>query len=175
MIEMHVMGIAIDTKTGSPIVVLNDLEKRRALPIWIGQAEASAIIRQLENIKTLRPMTHDLICNVLELSSCIVEKVEINDFNDTTYYATIILRGKNDETFTLDARPSDAIAIALKNKAPIFVSPHVVMDGSISTNEEPDEQESMEFKKFVNDIKPSDFRNLLDNIDKPEGFNEENS
>ena len=175
MIEMQVMGIAIDTKTGSPIVVLNDIEKRRALPIWIGQAEASAIIRQLENIKTPRPMTHDLICNIFDLSSFTVEKIEINDYNDTTYYATIILKGKNGENYEIDARPSDAITIALKNKAPIFVTPNVLVDGSISTNEERDEQESEEFKKFVNNIKPSDFKNLLENFEKPEGFNEENS
>ncbi|MEI8388573.1 MAG: bifunctional nuclease family protein [bacterium] len=175
MIEMQVMGIAIDTKSGSPIVVLNDVEKRRALPIWIGQAEASAIIRQLENIKTPRPMTHDLISNLLDLSSFVVEKIEINDYSDTTYYATIFIKGKKNEKFKLDARPSDAITIALKNKAPIFVTPNVIADGTISTDEERDEQESEEFKKFVNDIKPSDFKNLLENFEKPEGFNEENS
>jgi len=175
MIEMQVMGIAIDTKSGSPIVVLNDIEKRRALPIWIGQAEASAIIRQLENIKTPRPMTHDLICNLLNLSSFIVDKIEINDYNDTTYYATIFVKGKNGERYEIDSRPSDAITIALKNKVPIFVTPNVLVDGSISTDEERDEQESEEFKKFVNDIKPSDFKNLLENFEKPEGFNEENS
>lgn len=175
MIEMQVMGIAIDTKSGSPIVVLNDTEKRRALPIWIGQAEASAIIRQLENIKTPRPMTHDLICNLLDLSSFIVEKIEINDYNETTYYATIFVKGKKGEKYEIDARPSDAITIALKNKAPIYVTPNVVVDGSISTDEERDEKESEEFKKFINDIKPSDFKNLLENIEKPENFNEENS
>lgn len=175
MIEMQVMGIAIDTKSGSPIVVLNDVEKRRALPIWIGQAEASAIIRQLENIKTPRPMTHDLICNILDLSNFTVERVEIIDFNDTTYFAAIIVKGKKGEKHRIDSRPSDAITMALKNKASIFVAPHVVMDSSISTDEERDEQESLEFRKFVNDIKPSDFKNLLENFEKPEGFNEENS
>lgn len=175
MIEMQVMGIAIDTKTGSPIVVLNDTEKRRALPIWIGQAEASAIIRQLENIKTPRPMTHDLINSLLELSELTVEKVEINDYTETTYFASIILKDKKGKLIPLDSRPSDAITIALKNKAPVFVSPNVVMEGTISTDEERDEQESEEFKKFVNNIKPSDFKDLLENFEKPEGFNEENS
>jgi len=175
MIEMQVMGIAIDTKTGSPIVVLNDTEKRRALPIWIGQAEASAIIRQLENIKTPRPMTHDLISNLLELACFEVEKIEINDYTDTTYYATIILKDKKGGKLEIDARPSDAVTIALKHKAPVFVTPNVIANGTISTDEERDEQESEEFKKFVNNIKPSDFKNLLENIEKPEGFNEENS
>jgi len=175
MIEMQVMGIAIDTKSGSPIVVLNDTEKRRALPIWIGQAEASAIIRQLENIKTPRPMTHDLICNIFELADFTVEKVNITDYNETTYYATIILKDKKNKKMEIDSRPSDAIVLALKNKAPIFVTPNVVMDGTISTDEERDEKETEEFKKFVNDIKPSDFKNLLENIEKPDGLNEENS
>jgi bifunctional DNase/RNase len=175
MIEMQVMGIAIDTRTNSPIVILNDTEKRRALPIWIGQAEASAIIRQLENIKTLRPMTHDLICNIFELAEYTLEKIEINDYSESTYYATIIISDKDGNRFSIDSRPSDAITLALKNKAAIFVSPSVVMEGTISTDEERDEQESMEFKNFINNIKPSDFKNLLENFEKTEGFNEENS
>jgi len=175
MIEMHVMGIAIDTRTGSPVIILNDIEKRRALPIWIGQAEASAIIRQLENIKTPRPMTHDLICNILALASFTVEKIEINDFNETTYFATIFAKDEEGKVHEIDSRPSDAVAIALKNKVPIFATPNVVLDGTISTDEERDEQESEEFKKFINNVKPSDFRNLLENIERPEGFNEENS
>lgn len=175
MIKMQVMGIAIDTRTGAPIVVLNDAEKRRALPIWIGQAEASAIIRQLENIKTSRPMTHDLICNILEMSSLTVEKIEINDFNDTTYYATVIVKGKDGEIREIDSRPSDAITLALKTKVPIFVMPNVLANGSISVDEEKDEQESLEFKKFLNEVKPSDFKKLLENFEKPEGFNEEDS
>lgn len=173
MIEMQVMGIAIDTRTGSPIVVLNDLEKRRALPIWIGQAEASAIIRQLESIQTMRPMTHDLICHILEISSFTVEKIEINDFNDTTYYATIIIKDKSGKIQEIDSRPSDAITVALKTKAPIFVTPDVFVDGSISTDEERDEQENIEFKKFLNEVKPSDFKKLLENFEKNEGISNE--
>ena len=95
MIEMHIMGIAIDTRSGAPIVILNDNENRRALPIWIGQSEASAIIRILEEIETPRPMTHDLICSIIEATSNVVEKIEINDINDSTYYATIFLKNKD--------------------------------------------------------------------------------
>ena len=175
MIEMQVMGIAIDTRTGAPIVVLNDEEKRRALPIWIGQAEASAIIRQLENIETARPMTHDLIISVLELNSYTVEKIEINDCNDTTYFASIIVKDDNGKTHEIDSRPSDAITIALKTDAPIFVTPNVLIDGSISTDEERDEQESMEFKKFLNEVKPSDFKKLLENFEKSDSFNNEDN
>lgn len=175
MIEMQVMGVAIDTKTGSPVLILNDIDKRRALPLWIGQAEASAIIRQLENIKTPRPMTHDLICNIFDLAFFTLEKIEINDMDNMTYFATMYVSGKDGMKYQIDARPSDAITLALKNKVPIYATPNVILDGTISTDEERDEQETEEFKKFVNNIKPSDFRNLLENIEKPEGFSEENS
>ncbi len=174
MIEMHIIGIAIDTRTGSPIVILNDHENRRALPIWIGQAEASAIIRIMEKIETPRPMTHDLICNILDLTGNSVEKIEINDLNDSTYYATIFLKDKNGEKHEVDARPSDAIAVALRNKTPIFATPNVVMDGTISTDIERDEKETEEFKDFVRDIKPSDFKKLINEDLRSEESDEDN-
>ena len=89
MIEMKVMGIALDTRTGSPIVVLHDKENRKALPIWIGSAEASAIIRKIENLNVTRPMTHDLIINIIEKTGYHLDKIEINDVEKDTYYATL--------------------------------------------------------------------------------------
>ena len=163
MIEMHVMGIALDTRTGSPIVVLNDKENRRALPIWIGSAEASAIIRQMENITAARPMTHDLICNILETTGYVVDKIEINDINSETYYASIYASHEDGTTHLIDSRPSDAIAIALRTKSPIYVTAKVIADGTISTDQARDEQEAEEFRQFVRDIKPSDFQNMIDN------------
>ena len=91
MIEMKVMGIALDTRTGSPIVVLHDKENRKALPIWIGSAEASAIIRKIENLSVARPMTHDLIINIIEKTGYTLDKIEINDVEKDTYYATLFL------------------------------------------------------------------------------------
>ena len=91
MIEMKVMGIAIDTASGSPIIVLNDKDNRKALPIWIGSAEASAIIRKIENIKVIRPMTHDLIIDVVNKTGYRVSRIEINDVEKDTYFATIFL------------------------------------------------------------------------------------
>lgn len=160
---MHVMGIALDTRTGSPIVVLNNKDGAKALPIWIGSAEASAIIRQLENIKTARPMTHDLICNMIKSFGGIVSKIEINDVNSETYYATIFIEKENGEVIEIDARPSDAIAISLRVDASIFVSEKVVIDGTISTDEEKEMEDAEEFKNFVKDLKPSDFQKLLEN------------
>lgn len=158
MIEMRVIGIALDTRTGTPIVVLNDLENRRALPIWIGTAEASAIIRQLEQIHSSRPMTHDLLCNVIETLGQKIVRVEINDLNADTYYASVILRHQEDNTeLTIDSRPSDAIALALKSGAPIFVTANVIASGTISTNLERDEEEAKQFRDFIENLKASDF------------------
>ena len=160
MIEMKVMGIAIDTASGSPIIVLNDKENRKALPIWIGSAEASAIIRKIENIKVLRPMTHDLIIDVVEKTGYEVTRVEINDVEKDTYFSTIFLSNGENEV-TIDSRPSDAIAVAIRVNAPIFVSAKVLADGSVSCDSEKDEEESQEFKNFIQSIKPSDFEKLL--------------
>ncbi len=159
MIQLYVMGIALDTRTGTPIVVLNDTENRRALPIWIGTAEASAIIRQLENIKSSRPMTHDLMHNMLTQLGYKITRIEINDLNSDTYYATIYLEDKDSKEQVIDARPSDAIALALRAEAGIFATANVVVDGTISTNQERDEEEAEAFKDFIRDLKPSDFKN----------------
>ena len=162
MIEMRVMGIALDTRSGSPIVVLNDLDNRKALPIWIGSAEASAIIRKIENIPSSRPMTHDLCLDIAKQSEFLITKVEINDVDDQTYFSTIYMYNENlQKELQIDSRPSDAIAIALRADVPIFVSSAVLAAGSVSTDVEKDEQEAQEFKNFIQDIKPSDFEKLL--------------
>ena len=162
MIEMKVMGIALDTRTGSPIVVLHDLDNRKALPIWIGSAEASAIIRKIENLGVVRPMTHDLIVSIIEKTGYSLDRIEINNVEKETYYATLYLV-QNEQTLEIDARPSDAIAVAMRMDAPIFVTANVLMDGSVSTDAQKDEEEAKEFKNFIQSLKPSDFENLLKN------------
>lgn len=162
MILMKVVGIALDTRTSSPIVVLSDEENRRALPIWIGSSEASAIIRQLENIEPPRPMTHDLLYNVIEATGYEVTKIEINDMSNDTYYATIFLVDDKKNVIEVDSRPSDAIAIALRTDAEIYVNAKVIAEGTISTDQERDEKEAEEFRKFIKDIKPSDFQKIVD-------------
>lgn len=168
MIQMKVMGIALDTRTGSPIVVLHDKENRRALPIWIGSAEASSIIRKIENLSVSRPMTHDLIISMIEKTGYKLSKVEINDVEKETYYAIIYLEKENGETIEIDARPSDAIAVAIRVNAPIYVSAKVLSAGSVSTDSAKDAQEAEEFKNFIQDIKPSDFSKLLKDSDHHE-------
>lgn len=161
MIEMKVMGIALDTRTGSPIVVLHDLDNRRALPIWIGSAEASAIIRKIEKLSVTRPMTHDLIVDIVKQTGYSVNRVEINDVEKETYYATIFLTNGEKE-ITIDSRPSDAIAVAMRADAPILVTANVLMNGAVSTDSARDEEEAEEFKDFIQSIKPSDFEKLID-------------
>ena len=168
MKEMKVMGIALDTRTGSPIVVLHDLDNRKALPIWIGSAEASAIIRKIENLKVQRPMTHDLIIDVIEKTGYEVDRIEISDVDDDTYFATIYLKNDKDEEkeIEIDSRPSDAIAVAIRVNAPIFVSSSVIAEGAISSDLQKDQEEAEEFKNFIQSIKPSDFERLLKDNDK---------
>ena len=161
MIEMKVMGIALDTRTGSPIVVLHDKDNRKALPIWIGSAEASAIIRKIENLNVSRPMTHDLIINIIEKTGYKLDKIEINDVEKDTYYATLYLSNADGNVLEIDSRPSDAIAVAIRVDAPIFVTANVISNGSVSTDSAKDEEEAQEFKKFVQSIKPSDFEKLM--------------
>lgn len=161
MIEMRVMGIALDTRTGSPIVVLHDKDNRKALPIWIGSAEASAIIRKIENIAVARPMTHDLIINLVKKAGYTLDRIEISDVEKETYFANLILTDKDGKEIEIDARPSDAIAVAIRVDAPIFVSASVLASGSVSTDSAKDEEESKEFKDFIQSVKPSDFEKLL--------------
>ena len=168
MIEMKVMGIALDTRTGSPIVVLHDKDNRKALPIWIGSAEASAIIRKIENLTVARPMTHDLIINIIEKTGYTLDRVEINDVEKETYYATLFLEDDNGEFVEIDSRPSDAIAVAIRVDAPIFVSAKVLSSGSVSTDSAKDEEEAEEFKSFIQSIKPSDFARLMKDKDQHE-------
>ena len=162
MIEMKVMGIALDTRTGSPIIVLNDLDNRKALPIWIGSAEASSIIRKIENIPSQRPLTHDLFINFAHQAGFKIQRIEINDVDEQTYFSSIFLQDKNNNEIEVDSRPSDAIAIAIRADVPIMVSASVIADGAISTDSKKDEEETREFKNFIKDIKPSDFAKLVD-------------
>ena len=166
---MKVMGIALDTRTGSPIVVLHDKENRRALPIWIGSAEASSIIRKIENLSVTRPMTHDLIISIIEKVGYKISKVEINDVEKETYFATIFLENEDDgKIIEIDSRPSDAIAIAIRIDTPIYVTANVLSNGSVSTDSTKDAQEAEEFKNFVQSLKPSDFAKLMKENDHHE-------
>ncbi len=165
MIEMFVFGIAQDQNTRMPILVLYDSTKRRALPIWIGESEALAISRALGKHKPSRPMTHDLLLNTIVSLGYKVDRIEINELSSDTYFATIFIKsvdGKRGETKAIDSRPSDAIALALRARAPIMVSAQVVADGTVAADHERDKEEAKEFKRFVEGLKASDFKGNSD-------------
>ena len=113
-------------------------------------------------------MTHDLIINVIEKTGYKLEKIEINNVEKETYYATLYLKNDKDETIEIDSRPSDAIAIAIRVDAPIYVTPNVLSSGSVSTDSAKDEEEAQEFKEFIQSIKPSDFAKLMKDNDHHE-------
>lgn len=166
MLEMKVSGIVLDPQSRSPIVVLRDLDDRRALLIWIGPPEANAIMLVLEKIELSRPSTHDLMYNILKTLKTPLKSILINDMKDNTFYAQLNLKSNDDEKdIVIDARPSDAIALALRAKVPILVSEKVMLTSSIPINPSQDEEEAEKFKKFIDNIKPSDFLKMCKNID----------
>lgn len=126
-IEMEVKGVRADGLGQNPVVILADKEGKRALPIWIGLLEATAIERELKNVPTSRPMTHDLLHSILEQVHAKVKEVKIVELKDHTYYAKLFLT-LNKESIEIDARPSDAIILALKSKAPVLVSAKIIDD-----------------------------------------------
>lgn len=123
--EMEVKGLTLDPLTSMPVILLKDLKGRKTIPIWIGILEASAIAAELERVTLSRPMTHDLLRNVIRTLGADVIMVEVNDLRDNTFYATIYLK-KGKKEIAVDARPSDAIALALRVNCPIFVSDKVI-------------------------------------------------
>lgn len=125
MIRMKVARVILDPITNNPVVILRDEEEKIALPIWIGLFEANAIAMSLENIITPRPMTHDLIKSLLESLNVTIEKVVVRDLVENTFYASIFLSTEAG-TIEVDSRPSDAIAIALRMQAPIYVKQEVL-------------------------------------------------
>ncbi len=161
MIEMHLGGLGFDPKNMSPIVLLRDTEERNFLPIWIGMFEAAAIAMELQDFRPPRPMTHDLITEVIKLLKAKVTRITIHDIVESTFYAEVEIQPESGEPIRLDARPSDAIAIAVRTSVPIFVSEAVMMKAKM-VNAEKDEEESKEFKDFIDNINPDDFSRYFD-------------
>ncbi|HSF19332.1 MAG TPA: bifunctional nuclease family protein [Vicinamibacteria bacterium] len=153
-IEMTIKGLMIDPITNMPIVILKDKEGDRVLPIWVGVFEANAIALQIENIPTPRPMTHDLLKNILSEIRADVQRIVVSDLRDNTFYAMIYL-DRAGETIAIDARPSDAIALALRTKSPIYVEDSVVENakGLDLTKETTD---SERLQKWLEGLNPDD-------------------
>jgi bifunctional DNase/RNase len=161
MIEMQLGGLGFDPKNMSPIVLLRDAEERNFLPIWIGMFEAAAIAMELQGFKPPRPMTHDLLSQVIQDLGGRITKVLISEVSENTFFSVIDVTQVT-KTLKLDARPSDAIALAVRTQAPIFVS-EAVMQKARMVNSEKDEEDSRKFKNFIDTINPDDFSQYFDN------------
>ena len=154
-IEMTIKGLMVDPITNSPIVILRDKEGQRVLPIWVGIFEANAIALQIENISTPRPMTHDLLRNVIQDLKASVQKVVVCDLQENTFYALIYLALDGD-TVAVDARPSDAIALALRTRAPIFVE-DAVLDSAKTVDFTSEKSDADRLHKWLESLDPDDF------------------
>ncbi|HHF98955.1 bifunctional nuclease family protein [Candidatus Aerophobetes bacterium] len=155
MVEVDVVNVAIDMHSKMPVIVLKEKRGDKTLPIWIGLFEAQSIALAMENIKPPRPLTHDLAKSLIEKLKGKVDKVVINDLRHNTFYAKIFIR-QNGEDIQVDSRPSDAIAIALRLKVPIFIEEEVLEKVAIDSGPI-GEEEIEEFKKKLKDLKPEDF------------------
>ncbi|MEJ7554979.1 MAG: bifunctional nuclease family protein [Aquificaceae bacterium] len=159
MIEMVVHGVTLDPVSQMPIVVLRAKDNEEVLlPIWIGIFEADSIVRQLQNIEPPRPMTYELMKSIIENMGARLEKVVISDLRDSTYYAELhILQGNN--LIVIDSRPSDAINLALRFDAPVFVEEEVLEKSKVPKPEEDEEKEKL--REWLENIKPEDFEKGL--------------
>jgi bifunctional DNase/RNase len=154
MIKMEIKGLLMDPVSNMPVVVLRDSANGHFLPIWVGIFEANAIALQMEKITTPRPMTHDLLKNLLSELDAKVERIVINDLKDNTFFARIhLLRG--DVRWNLDSRPSDAIALALRVDAEIFVEEDV-LERSKSLRPEGEEGDPDRLKKWLEEVNPDE-------------------
>jgi len=162
-IEMRVGGLTLDPVTKTPVVILKDAENKLTLPIWIGLMEATAMATELEGIKMARPMTHDLLRNLIADLGGVVESVEVTDLRDNTYYAAIYLQAGSKQ-LVVDSRPSDAISLALRTKSPIFVAKKVLEASSILQQTEESAEQNLsnvsrdKWAEILEKMSPEDFK-----------------
>src|SRR5512141_253354 len=153
-IEMNIKGLMVDPITNMPIIILRDKDGQRVLPIWVGLFEANAIALQIENVTTPRPMTHDLLKNMIEDLKGTVQKIVVSDLRESTFYALIYV-SVNGDVVAVDARPSDAIALALRARAPIFVE-EAVIDSAKTLEFSPDKTDNERLQRWLESLDPDD-------------------
>ncbi len=156
MVEMRVAGIALDAASRSPIVLLRDPSGRRQVPIWIDQAQAQNIMAGLNGQVPSRPLSHDLMAALLHAGGLELLKVVIHAIEDSTFRAVLKLKGKEGSRMELDARPSDAIALALRTNSSIWMLEEVVADASIPVDAEADAEDAADFHRFIDRISPAE-------------------
>jgi bifunctional DNase/RNase len=164
-IQMSVGGLTLDPVTKTPIVILKDTENKLNLPIWIGLLEATAMATEIEGIKMARPMTHDLLKNILGEVGCLVDSVEITELKENTYYALVHINVGGRE-LVIDSRPSDAIALALRTKSPIFVAKTVLEASSVLQQSEEAKEAAVE---NVSNVSKEKWAEILEKM-APEDF-----
>jgi len=160
MIKMSVSSLTLDPTTKMPFLIMKDKENKYSVPIWVGIFEASAIAIEMEGIKPKRPMTHDLMNNILADSKIKVSKVEIHEIKDSTFYASIFLCNSKGTKLTMDARPSDSIALALRQNAPIYVSEDVIKKAKrldLSDYNEDERTEKDKWSEVLENMEPEAF------------------
>ena len=156
MVEMQVAGIALDAASRSPIVLLRDPSGRRQVPIWIDQAQAQNILAGINRERPPRPLSHDLMAQILSLAGLKLERVVVHAIEDNTFRAVLKLINQAGENTELDARPSDAIALALRTDSSIWMLEEVVADASIPVDAEADEEEKEDFRRFLDRTSPAE-------------------
>jgi bifunctional DNase/RNase len=148
-IEVKIRGLMMDPNSGTPIIILKDINSETLLPIWVGAYEANAIALEIEKIAPQRPMTHDLLRNLIAEMGAEVKRVVITDLRDNTFFAVIEMVKSNGENVSLDSRPSDAIALALRVDSPIFVDESVINASRAVRSDEEEESESEEWPDII--------------------------
>ena len=156
MIELTLVGVRIELPTQQPIVLLKERDGERYLPIWIGNVEATAIAFALQGVQTPRPMTHDLLRNVIEELQARVDRIVITELRDGTFYANIELT-RDGARYSVSSRPSDAIALAVRTKTTIFAEERVLTEASILIKNDEEEREVEKFREFLDQVSPEDF------------------
>jgi uncharacterized protein len=155
MIELSLVGVRVELPSNQPIVLLKESSGDRYLPIWIGAVEATAIAFALQGIETPRPMTHDLLRDILTESQIEVERIVISDLVDQTFYATIRM-SSDGRSVEVSSRPSDAIALAVRLATPIYASDEVLEQAGIELRDD-EETEVEKFREFLDQVSPDDF------------------
>lgn len=154
VIEMKVWRLALDGRTDTPVVVLQEVNGTRVLPIWIGRSEARAIAMELAGQKFQRPLTHDLMKTVIEGLDGAVRKITITELKENTFFAQLFIE-KGDEIIGIDARPSDSIALALRTKSPVFVSEELLKEQAAEELSEDERAEAL--RRYLDEMNPEDF------------------
>jgi hypothetical protein len=154
-IEVRIRGLMMDPSTNMPIVVLKDVASETVMPIWVGSFEANAIFIEIEKVEAPRPMTHDLLRNIIHHLNAELERVVITELKDSTFLAVLWLR-QGEETITIDARPSDAIALALRADCPIFVSEQVMQAAKLNTSGPPDGPTAEQLRGWLEGLNDED-------------------